>query len=340
MVVDNILEFVRANLSTLLKIYLFPGLGFVFGFVIFAVWYQRKYLARIMVRMGPVHCGRRLGWLQLVADALKLLGKELILPRAANKALFILATILLPVIPAAGIALIPFAPGLIIFEASGYGLLLFFALSTLFPVVSILKGWAANNKFTIIGAFRTIYLDLSGEIPVFLAGVGVIIWADTFDLVKIVQLQSNMWFILPQFLGFIVFFIGYLSMIEKVPMDIPTAEPELVLGPNTEYSGAFFLNIMLSDYVNILAWTLLMITLYFGGYNGPPIFADPIFNGVFWILTKLLIAISVVFIIMVTYARMRIDQAVRLGWNYLLPLSIINILLTILLKYFVLGGGV
>jgi NADH-quinone oxidoreductase subunit H len=147
-----------------------------------------------------------------------------------------------------------------------------------------------------------------------------------------------MWFVFPQILGFIVFFIGFLGMIEKIPFDIPTAESELVYGPNTEYSGAMFLNMMLSDYANVLAWTLLMITLYFGGYNGPAIFPDPIVNGAFWIIVKLLIAISIIFTIMITYARLRIDQAIRMGWSYLLPLSLLNILLTIILKFFLFGG--
>jgi NADH-quinone oxidoreductase subunit H len=336
----DILEFIKLNLLAIVKILIFPGLTFVFGFVIFAVWYQRKYLARLMLRMGPVHCGRRLGWLQLIADAIKLLDKELIIPSASQGSLFVAMSFLLPVVPGAMIALIPFAPNFSIYSGMGFGLLIFFAISTLFPVLGILRGWAANNKFTIIGAFRTIYLDIAGEIPVFLAGVGVMIWAGTYDLQRIVELQSGMWFVFPQILGFISFFIGFLGMIEKIPFDIPTAESELVYGPNTEYSGAMFLNMMLSDYVNVLAWTLLMVTIYFGGYNGPTIFSDPLANGIFWMLVKLVIAITVLFTIMVTYARMRIDQAVRMGWNYLLPLSLFNILFTILLKYFILGGVV
>ena len=336
--VFDIVGFVEANLISLLKILVFPGLVFVFGFVMFAVWYQRKYLARIMLRMGPVHCGRRLGWLQLMADAMKLLAKELIIPTAAHRVIFVTVTFLLPAVPAAMIAVIPFAPNFVIYPATGYSLLLFFAIATLFPVLGILRGWAANNKFTIIGAFRTIYLDIAGEIPVFLAGIGVMIWAGSYDLQRIVELQKSIWFVFPQILGFIVFFIGFLGMVEKIPFDIPTAESELVYGPNTEYSGAMFLNMMLSDYVNILAWTLLMITLYFGGYNGPIIFPDPVFNGIFWMLVKLLIAISVLFIVMITYARLRIDQAVKLGWSYLLPLSLLNLLLTIIVKFFLLGG--
>lgn len=335
---EELIKFVSENFETLFIISVFPGLSFVLGFVIFAVWYQRKYLARLMIRMGPVHCGRRLGWLQLMADAMKLIAKELIFPKAANKILFIFASIMLPVIPAAMIALIPFAPGLVIYNAAGIGLLIFFAISTIFPVISVIRGWAANNKFTIIGAFRNIYLDIAGEIPIFLASIGVMIWAGTYDLNEIVLKQSSMWFVIPQLLGFIVFFIGFLAMIEKVPFDIPTAESELIYGPNTEYSGAMFLNMMEADYINLLAWTLLMITLYFGGYNGPRVFADPIVNGVFWMIAKLLIGVTIIFTIMISYARLRIDQAVRMGWNYLLPLSILNILLTLVLKYLLYGG--
>ena len=334
-----IIEFINYNLPTLFKIIIFPGVTFILLFVIFAVWYQRKYLARLMIRMGPVHAGGRLGWLQLMADALKLLCKELILPRASQRAAFIAVTILMPVIPAAMVALIPFAPGLIIYDGGGFSLLLFFAISTLLPVLGVLRGWAANNKFTIIGAFRNIYLDIAGEIPIFLAGVGVMLWAESYDLIEIVELQRGLWFIFPQFLGFIVFLIGFLAMIEQVPFDIPTAESELIYGPNTEYSGAFFLNMMETEYINILAWSLLMITLYFGGYHGPPLFPDPVLNGVFWLLLKLIILLSIIYTIMITYARLRIDQAVRMGWNYLLPLSLINIVLTLILKM-VTGWGV
>ena len=333
-----LIDFIKINLPTLFKIIIFPGVTFIFVFVIFAVWYQRKYLARLMTRMGPVHAGGRLGWLQLIADALKLLCKELILPKAAHRAAFIAVTLLMPVIPAALVALIPFAPGLIIYDGGGFGLLLFFAISTLLPVLGVLRGWAANNKFTIIGAFRNIYLDIAGEIPIFLAGIGVMLWAETYDLIEIVELQKGYWFIFPQFLGFIVFFLGFLAMIEKIPFDIPTAESELIYGPNTEYSGAFFLNMMETEYINILAWSLLMITLYFGGYHGPPIFSDPVVNGVFWILLKLIILLSIVYTIMITYARLRIDQAVRMGWNYLLPLSLLNIVLTLFIKTLLMWG--
>lgn len=329
---DWIIEFVRNNFQTLFRITFFPGLTFLFVFTIFAVWFQRKYLARLMLRMGPVHAGKVLGWLQLIADAFKLMTKEIILPKYAYKKLFLFSAITLPVIPAAAIALIPFGPGYAIFNLPGYTAPLFLGIMSLYPIFIILMGWASNNKFTLIGAFRTIYLDVAGEIPIFLAVLGVMIWAGTYDLQTIVEMQRSMWFIIPQFLGFIVFFISYFAMIEKAPMDIPEAETELVFGYRTEYTGALFLDTMMGDYINVLAWALLMITLYFGGYNGPQIFADPILNGAFWILIKLIILLTITFTVIISYARLRIDQAIRLGWYYLIPLALANIVLTVILK--------
>ena len=332
---DVILDFIKSNFPVLFRITFYPGLTFLFVFTIFAVWYQRKYLARLMLRMGPVHAGKVMGWLQLVADAFKLLTKEIILPKYAYKKLFLLSAITLPVIPAAAIALIPFAPGYAIFNLPGYTAPLFLGIMSLYPIFIILMGWASNNKFTLIGAFRTIYLDVAGEIPIFLSVLGVMLWAGTYDLQTIVEMQKNMWFIIPQFLGFIVFFISYFAMIEKAPMDIPEAETELVFGYRTEYTGALFLDTMLGDYINVLAWALLMISLYFGGYNGPAIFPDPILNGAFWILIKLIIVLTITFTIVISYARLRIDQAIRLGWYYLIPLAIANLVLTAILKYVV-----
>jgi len=336
--IDWLIEFIRVNLDPLFKIIIFPGITFIMLFTIFAVWYQRKFLARLMLRMGPVHAGRVMGWLQLIADSLKLLTKEIIFPAYSYKKLFLLSAITLPVIPAAAIALIPFAPGYAIFNVKGYTGLLFLGIMSLYPIFIVLMGWASNNKFTLIGAFRTIYLDVAGEIPIFLSVLGVFIWAGTYDLQDIVAMQSSMWFVIPQFLGFIVFFISYFAMIEKAPMDIPEAETELVFGYRTEYTGALFLDTMLGDYINILAWSLMMVTLYFGGYNGPAIFPDPLLNGAFWILFKLIILLAITFTVIISYARLRIDQAIRLGWYYLIPLALLNLIITVIIKYVVLGG--
>jgi len=335
----DIMKFIEVNLPVLIKILGFPGLTFILIFLIFAVWYQRKYLARLMTRMGPVHAGKVLGWLQLIADALKLLTKEIIIPRESMRKIFVLSAGTLSVIPATAITLIPFAKDFAIFPIRGYTLPLFLAIMTLYPIFVVLMGWAANNKFTIIGAFRSIYLDVAGEIPLILSTIGVMIWAGTYDIQDIIEAQKSIWFVFPQLLGFIVFLVSFMAMIEKVPFDIPEAEAELVFGYKTEFSGALFLDSMLGDYVNLLAWSLLMITLYFGGYLGPSITGDPIIDGSIWTLIKLVIVVTMTFTIMISYARLRIDQAIRVGWNYLIPLAILNIILTIFVKYVILGGG-
>ncbi len=339
--IESILKFVEANFKTLFMITVFPGLAFIFGFLIFAVWFERKYLARLMVRMGPVHCGKVLGWLQLIADAIKLITKEFIVPRFSLRLLFFLLPIILPVIPAILVVLIPYAKDYILYDAGGNGLILFLALATIYPVLSMLIGWVSNNKFTIIGALRTIYMDVAAEIPIVLSVLGVVILAGTYDLVSIVEAQRKIWFIIPQILGFIVFLIGYLGMTERIPMDFPVAEVELVFGVKTEYTGPLYLLMMEADYINWLAWSLLLVVLYLGGYNGPNIFGNETISGIFWTLIKLFIVMVVILTVKISYARLRVDQAVRLGWRVLIPLSFINLVITILLKYYFPGlwGG-
>lgn len=336
--VDNIINimwrFVEANFKFIFMITVFPGLTFIFTFVIFAVWLKRKYLARLMLRMGPVHAGRVLGWLQLVADAIKLLTKEFIIPRTTMRTLFFMLPILLPVIPACLVLLIPFAPDYIVFNAAGNGLIIYLAVATVYPVLNMLTGWVANNKFTVIGALRTIYMDVAAQIPVVIAVLGIVVMTGTFDLVKIVEAQSKIWFIGPQILGFIVFTIGILGMTERVPMDFPVAEPELILGVKTEYTGPLYLLTMEADFVNWLAWCLLLIVLYLGGYNGPDIFMNKTLSGIFWMLIKLLIVMVVLMTIEVTYARLRVDQAVNIGWRILLPLALLNLIISLFLRLY------
>lgn len=332
--IEWILNFMQANFKILFMITVFPGLSFIFSFLIFAVWFERKYLARLMVRMGPVHAGKVLGWLQLIADAIKLITKEFIIPRFSLRILFFLLPILHPVIPAILVVLIPYAPDYILFDAAGNGLILFLALATIYPVLSMLIGWVSNNKFTVIGALRMIYLDVAAEIPIVLSILGVVILAGTYDFIGIIEAQKRLWFIVPQIIGFIVFLIGYLGMTERIPMDFPVAEVELVFGVKTEYTGPLYLLMMEADYINWLAWSLLLVVLYLGGYNGPDIFGNKTISGIFWTLLKLFIVMVIMLTIKISYARLRVDQAVRLGWRVLIPLAFINIIISILMKYY------
>jgi len=332
-----VVEFIALNWETLLKIIIIPGLAFILLFELVAVWFERKFLADAMLRIGPLYCGRVAGWLQLIADALKLTVKELFAPKGAHKVLFYAVPVFAPTIPALAVVLIPFGPDWILFRAGGAGLLLFFALTSLIPVLTILAGWASNNKYTIIGALRSAYLYIAAEMPLFIAAAGVVILAGTFDLVEIVELQSKMWFAIPQFIGFITFFIAMLGASERVPFDIPVAEQELVLGWRTEYTGIAFGLLMTVEYACLLAWSLLFITLYLGGYQGPPILGPGTASGIFWMLVKLGIVVAIAIFLRVVFPRYRIDQALRLGWRYLIPLALLNIFLTLAMKPYMLA---
>jgi NADH-quinone oxidoreductase subunit H len=209
---------------------------------------------------------------------------------------------------------------------------MFFAIAGLAPLIPIFAGWASNNKYSFIGAFRVAYMYISAEIPLVICAAAVAIMAGSFDLVKIVEAQKNVWFFIPQIIGFIVFFLGVIIEAERTPFDIPVAEVELVFGWRTEYSGILWGFTMMAEYVMFQAWTLLFITLYLGGYNGPNIFGLPLYSHVFWMLLKF--AILVVFIILLrcVFPRLRIDQMLKLGWYYLTPLSILNLIIVLALK--------
>lgn len=329
---DWIAKFITLNWATILKIAVIPGLLFILLFEIVAVWFERKFLADAMLRVGPLYAGRVAGWLQLIADALKLAVKEVIAPRGAHKALFYAAPIVAPTIPALAVVLIPFGPDWVLFRAGGAGLLLFFALTSLVPVVTMLAGWGSNNKYTVISALRAAYLYIAAEMPLFIAAAGVVILAGTFDLAKIVELQSKVFFAIPQVIGFVVFFIAMLGASERTPFDIPVAEQELVLGWRTEYTGMAFALLMTVEYACLLAWSLLFITLYLGGYQGPPILGPGLASGTFWVLAKLAIVVAIAIFMRVVFPRYRIDQALRLGWRFLIPLALLNIFITLAMK--------
>jgi len=327
-----LISFILFNLKPILQIILIPGLGFVMLYALIAVWFERKYLAHAMLRIGPLYAGKVAGWLQLIADFLKLLTKELIIPEDADKTFFYLAPILLPVIPSLAVALIPFSSDWILFKAGGLGLPAFFAIMGLVPLFPLLAGWASNNKYTMIGSIRAAYLYISAEIPLIISAMGVAVLSGSFDLVKIVEAQSKVWFIIPQFVGFIAFFIGILAEAERTPFDIAVAEQEIVFGWRTEYTGVLFALTMMSEYVTLLAWILLLITLYLGGYHGPLIFGSLLASRIGWMLIKLGIVTASIILMRTVFPRFRVDQALRIGWCYLTPLAIINIFLTLMLK--------
>jgi NADH-quinone oxidoreductase subunit H len=315
-----------------IKAVVFPGALFGIILGLFAVWYERKILARIMLRVGPLHVGKVSGILQLVADALKILSKERIIPDVRNKYLFVLMPGVALVLSLLLFAFLPFGAGWIIYP-SDVGLLLFFGVLAVSPIPIVLAGYAAGSKYPFIGMSRFALQLFGYEIPMFISLTGIIMSARSFDLVKIVEAQSIMPFILPQFLGFIVFFIAMIAESERVPFDIPTAESEIVSGWHTEYSGLYFLMIQFASYEKTLALCVLASLIYLGGWHGPSIPSVPeTISAPFWVILKALILFTVIVIIRGAYPRLTIGRVLDIGWKYLIPLGFINLLLTSVLS--------
>jgi NADH-quinone oxidoreductase subunit H len=315
------------------KAAVFPGALFSTVLGMFAVWYERKLLARVMLRVGPLHVGKVSGVLQLVADAIKFLARELITPSGAIKPLFWTMPSVAIILSLLLYAFLPFGAGWIIYP-SEIGLLLFFAVLALSPVPILLAAYASGSKYPFIGLVR-IALQLFGyEVPFFIALAGVVMMAGSFNIERIVEAQAVVPFIVPQVLGFLVFFIAALAESERVPFDIPTAESEIVFGWQTEYSGAHFVVIQLAAYERALALCILGALLYLGGWHGPPIpFLPDSVTAPLWVVLKALILFTLMVLIRGAYPRFTIDRVLDLGWRYLIPMALVNLLITGFLLY-------
>ena len=327
-----LVEFLTVNAKPLLQITILPGMSFILIFAIVVLWFERKFLARAMLRVGPYYCGGRSGVLQLIADFLKLFMKEIIVPEGIDFLFFAAMPVLVATLPALALILIPFDQNWVLWNMGGISLPMFFAIAGLAPLMPVFAGWASNNKYSIIGAFRVAYMYISAEIPLVICGAAVAIMAGSFDLLKIVEAQQNMWFAVPQFIGFVIFFLGVIIEAERTPFDIPVAEVELVFGWRTEYSGILWGFAMMSEYVMFQAWTLLFVTLYLGGFNGPVIFGDPMMSHIFWLLAKFAFFVVIIILIRTVFPRLRMDQMLKLGWKYMTPLAVLNLVIVLAMK--------
>jgi NADH-quinone oxidoreductase subunit H len=327
-----IIEFLTVNAKPLLQIIVLPGLLWVIVYAIIAVWFERKFLARAMLRVGPYYCGGRFGWLQLIADFIKLFFKEMIIPKDVNTFFFLLMPVLLPSVPALAVILIPFASDWVLWNVGSIGMPMFFAIAGIAPLVPIFTGWASQNKYTFIGAWRVAYMYISAEIPMVICAASVAIMVGSFDLVVIARAQEKMWFFIPQFIGFVIFFLGVMIESERTPFDMPGAETELVLGWRTEYSGVLYGFVMFTEYVMLQAWALMFLTLYLGGFNGPVFFGATTASHIFWLVIKFVLLVTLVILLRVVFPRLRMDQMLKLGWQYLTPLALLNLVLTLALK--------
>ena len=240
--------------------------------------------------------------------------------------------VLLPSVPALGVILIPFASDWVLWNVGSLSLPMFFAIAGIAPLIPVFTGWASNNKYTFIGAWRVAYMYISAEIPMVICAASVAIMVGSFDLVVIARAQEKMWFFIPQFIGFVIFFLGVMIQSERTPFDIPGAETELVLGWRTEYSGVLYAFVMFTEYVMLQAWALMFLTLYMGGFNGPVFFGATTASHIFWLVIKFVLLVTLVILLRVVFPRLRMDQMLKLGWQYLTPLAILNLVFTLALK--------
>jgi len=294
---------------------------FVAVSVMFMVWWERKISAHIQVRFGPMRVGGWHGWAQSIADGIKLLIKEDIVPEGADRLVFALAPM---VVFAAGLAayvIIPFGPGLIVSDLN-IGVLFYISISSLTVVGIIMAGWSSNNKYSVLGAVRSAAQAVSYEVPLVVSILGVIMTVGSLSMTKIVEAQQGVWFVIPQLLGFLIYLIAAIAECNRLPFDIPEAESELVAGFHVEYSGMRFAIFFLAEYANMFTVSAIATALFLGGWYGP------LLPGWLWFLLKTYFLIFVMMWLRWTLARLRVDQLMYLGWKVLLPLAFLNMGIT------------
>jgi len=285
------------------------------------IWVERRLLSVWQDRLGPNRVGP-FGLFQVIADTIKLFFKEDWVPSFSDRPVFIMAPGILIITILLTFAVIPFGPDFIVFD-SNIGILFFLGNSSLGVYSIVLGGWASNNKYSLIGAMRASAQMLTYEVFMGLSLMGVVMMADSFSFNAIVEAQKGGWFIVPQFIGFIVFFIAGLAETHRLPFDIPESEGELVAGYHSEYSGMKFGMFFVGEYLGITLISALIATLFFGGWLGPS-FLPP----VFWFLLKTFFFICMFILLRASLPRPRYDQLMKFGWKVLLPLSLGNILIT------------
>lgn len=294
---------------------------FVAVSVMFMVWWERKISAHMQVRFGPMRVGGWHGWAQSIADGIKLLIKEDIVPEGADRLVFALAPMVVFAAALAAYVIIPFGPGLIVSDLN-IGVLFYISISSLAVVGIIMAGWSSNNKYAVLGAVRSAAQAVSYEIPLVVSILGVIMTVGSMSMTKIVAAQEHVWFVIPQLLGFLIFLVAAIAECNRLPFDIPEAESELVAGFHVEYSGMRFAIFFLAEYANMFTVSAIATALFLGGWHGP------LLPGWLWFLIKTYFIIFVMMWLRWTLARLRVDQLMHLGWKVLLPLAFLNMGIT------------
>ena len=339
--------------TDLFRVAVFPGFTYAALLGAATIFIERKFLAKMQLRIGPLYAGKIEGILQLIADGLKLISKEIIVPSGADKLIFWAAPVAFVVTAAAVIALIPVAPGWVVANLD-VGIIAVFAFLGFFPLIALLFSWASNSKYPFIGGLRALHQMIAFEIPFILSALSVVILAGSLNLTDITVAQNSYWFILFLPISAFVFYISSLAELERIPFDLPEAESEIVAGWLTETSGMIYGLIQLGTYVKLYALAALFVTLFLGGWAGPQIFPAEIMpgytgvkiynaitvNAIFWFTLKTLGMIMLILLPRGINPRIRIDILLHTGWYKLIVLAFINIFVALALVYSgILGPG-
>jgi NADH-quinone oxidoreductase subunit H len=295
----------------------------------YLVWLERKFLARLQIRYGPNRAGK-FGLLQPIADTIKMLTKEDIVPAAADRLIFLLAPAVVATTALMMFAVVPFGNSITLFGKKvplvisdlNVGLLYVFALSSLGVYGVAMGGWASNSKYSLLGGIRGAAQMISYELALGLSLIPIVMLAGSFSIVEIVRAQENYPFILVQPFAFVIFMISAMAESKRIPFDLPEAENELGAGYHTEYSGIRFGLFFLGEYVHLQVLGALVAVLFLGGWRGP-ILPPPV-----WLLMKIVLVALVMIWVRGTLPRLRYDQLMALGWKVLIPAALLNIVIT------------
>ena len=291
------------------------------------VWLDRRVWAFVQKRQGPNVVGP-FGLLQSLADALKYIFKEIIIPSSSNKIIFILAPIITMTLALISWAVIPFSATQVLADIN-VGILYLFAVSSLGVYGIIMGGWASNSKYPFLGAIRSAAQMVSYEVSIGVIIINVLLCVGSLNLNDIVLAQQNLWFVIPLFPMFVIFFISALAETNRPPFDLPEAEAELVAGYQTEYSGMMYAMFWLGEYANILLMCAMGSILFLGGWLSPiDIYPFTLVPGAIWLILKILLLFFLFALVKAIVPRYRYDQLMRLGWKIFLPFSLIWVVLT------------
>jgi NADH-quinone oxidoreductase subunit H len=327
----------------------FPGFMYAALIAAATIFIERKFLAKMQLRVGPLYAGKVEGILQLMADGLKLISKEIIAPSGADKPIFWSSPVLFVATAAALTALIPVAPGWVVADLD-VGLLAIFAILGFFPLIALLFSWSSNSKYPFIGGLRALHQLIAFEIPFILSALSIVLVAGSLNLTDIVESQYAFWFFAIAPISAFVFYISSLAELERVPFDLPEAESEIVAGWLTETSGMIYGLIQLGTYLKLYFLAALFVILFLGGWMGPQIFPQELIpnysgekiynatvvNGIFWFTIKTFGMIMLILLPRGINPRIRIDILLHTGWYKLIVLSFINMFIVLALIY----GGV